>query len=64
MKVNARDMQAVVKAHRVNKKPEFYYKGKRSSPQYSARFIEWILAQYERDQEFFTKARNRAFGGR
>jgi hypothetical protein len=43
----------VMKAH-----PEFAYKPhKLASPQYSDAFVEWLLAEYKKNKNFFQKAR-------
>lgn len=37
-------------------RPEFYYRSKFGSPQYSEAYVEWIIHQFEKDAGFFTKA--------
>jgi len=60
--INRYDIQCVIKVYGVKKRPEFYYKGKvQGSPsQYSHEFVEWIVKQYNNDNTFFTKARQKA----
>ncbi len=57
--INFYDVYAIRKAYKVDDKSEFYFKPKFGSPQYSGEFIEWILSCYEKDKEFFMKARAR-----
>jgi hypothetical protein len=59
----AYDIQSVKKVHGVEKRPNFYYRPKFSSPQYSAAFVTWMVTEYKKDQEFFTKARTASRGG-
>jgi hypothetical protein len=56
------DIQCVVNLYNVRKRPEFYYKGtvKGSPGQYSPAFVAWLLREYEKDNDFFTKARIKA----
>jgi len=57
--LNQHDIQSVIKAHDIRKRPEYFYKGivKGSPVQYSPAFVAWLLQQYRRDQQFFIKAR-------
>ena len=57
--LNQHDVQSVIKAHGIRQRPEYFYKGtvKGSPAQYSPAFVEWLLQQYRRDQQFFIKAR-------
>ena len=56
---NAYGVQCVIKIYKVAKRPEFYYKAtiKNSTAQYSQAFISWMLKEYEKDNNFFNKAR-------
>jgi len=56
------EMQCVVNVYGIKKRPEFYYKGtvKGSPAQYSPAFIAWLLKEYEKDNDFFKKARQKA----
>jgi len=51
-----------VNVYGIKKRPEFYYKGtvKGSPAQYSPAFIAWLLNEYEKDNDFFKKARQKA----
>lgn len=57
--VNPHDVLAVRRVYGIEpaSRPEFSHKPKFGSPQYSDAFIEWIVQEYERDPEFFVKAR-------
>ena len=55
--INSYDVYAIRKAYGVDETPEFYFKPKFGSPQYSGEFIKWILSRYEEDNEFFAKTR-------
>lgn len=65
-RVNSYDVQCVIKVHNAKRRPEFHYKsGIVGSPsQYSASFVDWVVAQHSRDGEFFAKARQKARAGR
>lgn len=56
------EIQCVVNIYDIKKRPEFYYRGtvKGSPAQYSPAFIAWLLKEYEKDNDFFTKARQKA----
>jgi hypothetical protein len=58
-KINSFDITCVKAAYDILKKrPDFAYKPhKKSSPQYSGAFIEWLVEQYEKNKNFFLKAR-------
>lgn len=60
--VTTHDIQCIVTNHNIKKRAEFFYQSRiRGAPgQYSHRFVEWIVQQYTRDPEFFTKQRSRA----
>lgn len=56
------EIQCVVNVYGIKKRPEYYYQGtvKGSPAQYSPSFIAWLLKEYEKDNEFFKKARQKA----
>ncbi len=56
------EIWCVVKVHSIKKRPEFYYQGtvKGSPAQYSPAFITWLLKEYEKDNDFFKKTRQKA----
>ena len=59
-KITAHDVHCARKAHRVDTKPNFFYKPRFSSPQYSEAFAQWMIEQYRADPDFFQKARETA----
>jgi hypothetical protein len=61
--VGSYDIQSVRKVHGVDNRPNFYYRPKFSSPQYSGAFGTWMVAEYKKDKEFFTRARRDHRGG-
>ena len=58
--VSGHDIQCVVEVYGVKKRPEHYYKGTvpGSPTQYSQTFVDWLLTQYGKNSDFFTKARS------
>lgn len=58
--VNAYDIWCVRKVHGIDTaKPQYYYKPKFGSPQYSQAFVDWLVRSYEQDPSFFDKAREK-----
>ena len=57
--VNAFDVLSVRRVHAISEqtRPEFVHVPKFGSPQYSDAFIEWLVAERERDPRFFEKAK-------
>jgi hypothetical protein len=57
--VNAFDVLSVRRVHAVSEetRPEFVHVPKFGSPQYSDAFVEWLVAERERDARFFEKAK-------
>lgn len=56
--INSHDILCVRRAHNIDKNRRFMYRPyKKSIPQYSREFIDWLVAQYNKDAEFFQKAR-------
>lgn len=57
-KVTAYNVYCVRKVYNIDHtKPNFYYKSKFASPQYSDGFVDWLVDQYEKDNLFFEKTR-------
>ncbi len=58
--INRGQIQAVVKAHGIQKKREYFYRGevKGSPGQYSRRFADWFVARYKQSADFIPKARD------
>ncbi len=53
------DIQCVRKVYEIDSKPNYYYKSKFASPQYSNAFIDWLVEQFNKDPDFFDKIRRR-----
>lgn len=53
------DIQCVRKLYKIDSRVMFYYKSKFASPQYSNAFVDWLIEQFDKDPEFFDKARQR-----
>jgi len=64
------DLQAVIAAHQVKRRPEWFYRGAvAGSPgQYSLAFAEWLIQRIEQDASFLAasraSARQAAIAGR
>jgi hypothetical protein len=58
--INAYDVLCVRRVHKVDEtKPQYCYKPKYASPQYSDDFVGWLVKCYEVDSLFFDKAREK-----
>ncbi len=59
--INQYDIQCVNKVYKIKSKPEYFYQGKvpGSPSQYSQAFVDWLIEQYRRDEQFFLKAREK-----
>jgi hypothetical protein len=57
--VNAFDVLSVRRVQAISEetRPEFVHVPKFGSPQYSDAFVDWLVGEYERDPEFFSKAK-------
>ena len=52
------EIQCVRKAHKIDEtKPQYFHRSKFTSPQYSDAFVDWIVREFDKDYEFFDKAR-------
>lgn len=58
-KINQYDIQCVNKVHHIKNKQDFFYQGKipGSPGQYSQAYADWLVKQFDRDDQFFEKAR-------
>jgi hypothetical protein len=54
------EIQCVRRVHGVDQIPEFFHRPKFGSPQYSDAFVSWLVTEYQRDTEFFVKAKQAA----
>jgi hypothetical protein len=57
--VNAFDVLSVRRVHAIGEdtRPEFVHVPKFGSPQYSDAFVDWLVAERERDPDFFARAK-------
>ena len=56
--ITAHDTLCVRRIYRIDEsKPQFYYKSKFASAQYSEEFVDWLVERYEEDHLFFEKTR-------
>ena len=64
--VNAFDVLSVRRVHAVSEetRPEFVHVPKFGSPQYSDAFVDWLVAEHERDPKFFTQAKAKYLANR
>ena len=61
--INQHDIQCVSKVFAIKeRRQDFFYQGKvKGSPgQYSLTFVDWLIGQYQIDNQFFAKARDTA----
>jgi hypothetical protein len=64
--VNAFDILSVRRVHSISEdtRPEFVHVPKFGSPQYSDAFVDWLVAEHERDARFFAQAKTKYLAGR
>ena len=55
-RVTTYDLYCARKVHEVERKPDYFYKPKFGSPQYSDAFVDWLLRACQADSAFFEKA--------
>jgi hypothetical protein len=55
--VTGHQVQCIRRAHGIDQNPTYSHQPKFATRQYSAAFLDWMVDQYNRDAEFFTKAR-------
>lgn len=61
--ITSYDILCVRKIFKIDgSKPNFYYKSKFASPQYSNAFIDWLVEQFNKDSAFFDKAKQKCRG--
>jgi hypothetical protein len=59
IKITRNDVQCVRKTHHIDSEhPEFFYKPKYGSPQFSNEFLSWLLQKSKEDPEFFENAKS------
>lgn len=59
VELNPYDVLSVRRVHDISEetRPDFTHVPKFGSPQYSETFVDWLVDQYARDPEFFTRAK-------
>jgi hypothetical protein len=64
--VNAFDVLSVRRVHAVSEEtqPDFVHVPKFGSPQYSDAFVDWLVAEHERDRRFFAQAKAKYLANR
>jgi hypothetical protein len=64
--VNAFDILSVRRVHAISEetRAEFVHVPKFGSPQYSDAFVDWLVAEYQRDRQFFAQAKARYLASR
>jgi len=61
--INFYDILCVRKTFKIDEsKPNFFYKSKFASPQYSNTFVDWVVEQFNKDPAFFDKAKQKCKG--
>jgi hypothetical protein len=53
------DVQCVRRAYDVDHQERFFHRPKFGSPQYSRTFVDWLIASYRKDPDFFVEAKAR-----
>jgi len=57
-KINQYDIRCVKQIYEIDKKESLYHWNKFAySPQYSEKFVAWLVAEFQKDKEFFRKTR-------
>jgi hypothetical protein len=61
-RINSYDIRCLDSIYEIKKRTDFYYKGaiKGSISQFSPAFVAWLLKEYEKDNEFFIRTRQKA----
>lgn len=60
--IKSYDIQCVVKVYKIEKRSDYYYQSsvKGSLKQYSQAFIEWLIEEFNEDNEFFDQVRKKS----
>jgi hypothetical protein len=61
--INTHDVLSVRRAYNIDDatRPDFVHRPRYGWNQYSDEFVDWLVAEYNGDGEFFTKARARYY---
>lgn len=57
--ITTHDILCIRRAHEIQKEIKFCYTQNFASPRYSPAFVDWIVAEYGKDNAFFDKAKQR-----
>ena len=57
--INGYDIQSVRRVYKLDKNPSYYYRPRFGSPQYSKDFVNWLIGEHKRNDQFFSKARQK-----
>jgi len=57
---NSHDIRCIKKVYKIDGRPDFLYKPKFHSPQYSPQFVDWLYALASKTPDFFARTRRRA----
>jgi hypothetical protein len=60
VRITSHDLMCVRRVHNVDSNPDFFYRPKFSSPQYSESCLVWLTTKVEVDPKFFKNARDEA----
>ncbi len=55
--INTWDMTLLKDKYKIDENPAYYYRPTSGASQYSEEFIEWVITEFEKDNEFFKKNR-------
>jgi hypothetical protein len=55
--INSYDFQCVRRIYDIDTNRAYVYQPNYGSPQYSEAFVDWLVAEYSKDREFFIRAR-------
>lgn len=56
--INQHDIQCIKRAYKIESKEAFCHRGKFAGfPQYTEAFIQWLIAEYKKDKDFFHNCR-------
>jgi hypothetical protein len=58
-KITSHDILCVRRVFEIQKNIEFCYTLNYASPRYTDKFVDWIVEQFEKDEEFFSKAKEK-----
>jgi hypothetical protein len=59
--INSFDLQCINRVYEIWNKENFCHCPRYSSPQYSREYVAWVIRQYQQDNEFFLKTRERDY---